>query len=770
MASTAAASSSDLPTLLSGGSHQRGTHPNHDRSLRKASSGSSRPPLHPASGSGAGASGSSSAAVKRHSLFGTEDRIVLDIGSRVSKFGFSGEEKPRAIVDSVPLSLPSTSRTALAETDALWDQDVEMAQSEQLRKHAHALLVARLTHLVRTAFFHHLMVEPKQRNVLVIENASMPAIVKQLLCKVLLSNLQVPSVSFVPSHLMALVAAGSTTGLVIECGYLETSVMPIYYGRPMSSSLRSTTRAGRALNRRLRGLLLHHAKFLPAHTAAPTAASRQKAADVPRALLTDDLLEHIKAKALIVGPYDADLDRISQTQKGTAAGDSEASMAAPSSAQSAADAAIGGLPASSSATQSSTNPFADVDGSAEGAASAAAAAAAAAAATATTASTTPSLNRLYRDLKLYDESDDEPKMRALKAAYRRSTKATPIAVALPPRPASGPSASPASSSSFHTADPSLAPGGSLIIPGWIRDRAAEVLFESADDEDEEAGPSIVELTVDVIRRLPIDLRKTMCESILVIGGTAMMPGMVNRFRVQLEAALKQHETSRTYERLHRHRRGAGAGVVPSPRSNSGVEAAAEQQETATAAHNDAGLLYQRIAVLNDPWPRISPDTGRPQGGTAPAFAANLLPFVGTSLLGELKTAPLSEITREAYEEALAVAEKLRKATTGESSGVPPQQAGGGGSSVTRPMLGPGNRGSFVGVVGGLETGAFGALAAVSRHLLIGGHQARLTQADGTAAGGGGGGAGGGHERGAAPQPQQLRSPTGLAPLRSPPLP
>lgn len=32
----------------------------------------------------------------RHSLYGTEDRVVLDLGSRIWKFGFSGEAKPRA--------------------------------------------------------------------------------------------------------------------------------------------------------------------------------------------------------------------------------------------------------------------------------------------------------------------------------------------------------------------------------------------------------------------------------------------------------------------------------------------------------------------------------------------------------------------------------------------------------------------------------------------------------------------------------------------------
>lgn len=34
---------------------------------------------------------------RRHSLYGTEDRIILDPGSRVWKVGFSGEGRPRDV-------------------------------------------------------------------------------------------------------------------------------------------------------------------------------------------------------------------------------------------------------------------------------------------------------------------------------------------------------------------------------------------------------------------------------------------------------------------------------------------------------------------------------------------------------------------------------------------------------------------------------------------------------------------------------------------------
>ena len=40
---------------------------------------------------------------RRHSLYGTEDRVIIDPGSRVWKVGFSGEGRPRDVFFVSPL-------------------------------------------------------------------------------------------------------------------------------------------------------------------------------------------------------------------------------------------------------------------------------------------------------------------------------------------------------------------------------------------------------------------------------------------------------------------------------------------------------------------------------------------------------------------------------------------------------------------------------------------------------------------------------------------
>jgi actin-related protein 10 len=48
-----------------------------------------------------------------------------------------------------------------------------------------------------------------------------------MIARLLFDYFQVPSISFVPIHLMALLTTGLTTGLVVDVGNLETSVLPV---------------------------------------------------------------------------------------------------------------------------------------------------------------------------------------------------------------------------------------------------------------------------------------------------------------------------------------------------------------------------------------------------------------------------------------------------------------------------------------------------------------------------------------------------------------
>lgn len=61
----------------------------------------------------------------RHSLYGAEDRVVLDLGSRVWKIGFSGESAPRAVFD----------------VGELWTHDgADLASNKEQQRHCQRMI------------------------------------------------------------------------------------------------------------------------------------------------------------------------------------------------------------------------------------------------------------------------------------------------------------------------------------------------------------------------------------------------------------------------------------------------------------------------------------------------------------------------------------------------------------------------------------------------------------------------------------------------------
>lgn len=165
----------------------------------------------------------------RHAVYGIDDRIVLDLGSRVWKAGFSGESKPRVVA--------SVKEVCGGEGEELWTlRGVEaMVEEEQDRLEADEVIrKERIQDGLRRIFFHHLMVDPKQRKVIVIEDPLLPNSVKEAIATVLFDNLSVPSVSFSAGSVVTLMAAGTITGLVVDIGHLETSVTPVRSFLPWS--------------------------------------------------------------------------------------------------------------------------------------------------------------------------------------------------------------------------------------------------------------------------------------------------------------------------------------------------------------------------------------------------------------------------------------------------------------------------------------------------------------------------------------------------------
>lgn len=259
----------------------------------------------------------------------------------------------------------------------------------------------------------------------------MPNVVKRTLTDVLYGNLQVAAVSFVPSHLMSAVAIGRMDSVVVDIGEEQTTLLPIYLWRPLAPRfLSTTTRAARRLSARLKALLIHFATFIASpstvtntSTSSPPPAMRRKE-KVGAHLLSPDVLETIKAKALIIG------DPI----------DSESGLPSPSLGPGQPNGAWQSMPSFST----------------------------------------------------MDEEDDEMYMEALRQRYQPHTTVKDMVIQIPAlqNPTLSPQSQPSTigaRSVAHNSSP-----GMVIVPGWVRERAADVLFECGDPDE----PSILELILD----------------------------------------------------------------------------------------------------------------------------------------------------------------------------------------------------------------------------------------------------------------------------------
>ncbi|PWN21271.1 actin-like ATPase domain-containing protein [Microstroma glucosiphilum] len=615
---------------------------------------------------------SDAAPIRRHSLFGTEDRVVLDIGSRWSKVGFSGEAQPRRIfktveaarrpgIDFAPDCYPqgstltgdevddaATADAALQRQDLLWDLDISRGTSTSSVQSRRLLLKARLTVLLRKVYSEYLLTDPAARKVILVENPHMPTLIRETIYEVLFLNLRVQMVAPMSTALLSVFATGCLTGLVVDVGALETRIVPVCHGRPLLTHFASTTRGGRGLERRLRALLLRYGRHvLPVSSDGSETSIASRTRKIRPALLTQEMLQEILVKCCFVGEplsYIAIADRSVDTS--------------PTRTRNRQQPQEGRLP------DWQLPHTGDYD----------------------------TISQSTSALREYDEANDAKTLKRLRTTYIRQTSAGHMLVPLkPPKQAWGilptravtvlgaTSSSPANASEDATWPREAR--GDLIIPGWLREHLLDFFWEQSSEKggSDEEDESIASLLLHTIVGLPIDLRREMIGSILVSGGYASFPGFPHRVRLELESLLDaidipglggQHEEQPTTP-----------GVKIST-SLSITRTATRQPHSSTSrctlpwrdqvTFSTLKPLRGHIAVLNDhlpsgsiATPRTATGSAHPtspsgpsagsgtgtgtRGGTAPLLPPLIYPWFGASLAGSLKLASVEAVTREEWE-------------------------------------------------------------------------------------------------------------------------
>ncbi|VUZ44935.1 unnamed protein product [Hymenolepis diminuta] len=210
------------------------------------------------------------------SMIGEKTPIVFDLGTAHLKIGFAGEANPRFILPS-PFSTMDFANVNLFES---------------------------LKELFHRLCYKYLIVNPKERRVVIVESVMMPTSLRQSVADVLFRHFEVPSILFAPSHLVALFTLGVSTGLVLDCGFTEALILPVYEGYTLLNAWHSAPLGSKRIQKELKKQLREHA-FVNADEAG---TERLKLTGVPNfdpdRDITPSALEDIIVRACFVSPME----------------------------------------------------------------------------------------------------------------------------------------------------------------------------------------------------------------------------------------------------------------------------------------------------------------------------------------------------------------------------------------------------------------------------------------------------------------------------------
>jgi len=208
-------------------------------------------------------------------LISEKHAVVIDLGSAYTKCGFAGETGPRCIV-------PTEMR------DKKTNKVVKIYDLEQPDE-----LYNGLCQFINHLYFKYLLVNPKDRRVVVVESVMSKTSFRETLAKVMFNYFEVSSLLLVPAHLMSLFTLGLSTALVLDVGYEEALAIPICEGVVMVNSSHSVPFAGKAIHKNLEDLLMKSGKV------KKDTSDEKPIADVID-FLEEQILEDIKVRSCFV--------------------------------------------------------------------------------------------------------------------------------------------------------------------------------------------------------------------------------------------------------------------------------------------------------------------------------------------------------------------------------------------------------------------------------------------------------------------------------------
>ncbi|XP_006621650.1 actin-related protein 10 isoform X1 [Apis dorsata] len=156
--------------------------------------------------------------------------VIFDIGSAYTKFGYAGEPTPRGIIRT-EIKCPETK-----ELRRIYDYKNTEDLYQLLVEFLHAL------------FFRHVVLSPKDARIVILESLLSPTQFRNTLAKVLFRHFEIGSLMLLPTHLATISTLGINSALVLDVGYKEATLIPIFEGEPILKAWQALPLGGQVVH------------------------------------------------------------------------------------------------------------------------------------------------------------------------------------------------------------------------------------------------------------------------------------------------------------------------------------------------------------------------------------------------------------------------------------------------------------------------------------------------------------------------------------------
>ncbi|CAJ2511043.1 Uu.00g066680.m01.CDS01 [Anthostomella pinea] len=184
-----------------------------------------------------------------------DDVVIIELGSRRMRIGFAGESAPKRTVSFSPEQQRRAGdfRAWEAGFEQDWRKraagkpcgaDHELWQLD-VRGQDLGLVADKLERELRDAFYKYLLIDSRPKKFTLVLPPTMPLPLLSTVLDTIFNQFQAPTVSLLSSPVMATMAAGTRSALIIDMGWHETTVTAVYEYREVQSW--RTIRAGKLL-------------------------------------------------------------------------------------------------------------------------------------------------------------------------------------------------------------------------------------------------------------------------------------------------------------------------------------------------------------------------------------------------------------------------------------------------------------------------------------------------------------------------------------------